>query len=219
MKNATWLALILFLSLPPAMAQKLDSILSKSSLSFNYGLSHDFFACCVDKNDKLPIVSFNNRSEVGEAFGFEYTYRPEGKNEYGFGFSKDVNYRDFTVVKQTSFALVNFDDYRIRGTKNFHYLLYKRHFIEEKLIGSAGIYNLRFRDPLVEIWGNSNQTEVMLIDGIITNEFGVFAGLEYYHSLRKNFQVGLRTRLFYTQGYDESFESFEFTPVLRFTLK
>jgi hypothetical protein len=59
----------------------------------------------------------------------------------------------------------------------------------------------------------------MLIDGIITNEFGVFAGLEYYHSLRKNFQVGLRTRLFYTQGYDESFESFEFTPVLRFTLK
>ena len=111
MKNATWLALILFLSFPSEMAQKLDSILSKSSLSFNYGLSHDFFACCVDTNDKLPIVSFNNRSEVGEAFGFEYGYRPEGKNEYGFGFSKDVNYRDFTVVKQTSYALVNFDDY------------------------------------------------------------------------------------------------------------
>lgn len=48
---------------------------------------------------------------------------------------------------------------------------------------------------------------------------GIFAGLEYYHSLRENFQVGLRTRLFYTQGYDESFESFELTPVLRFTLK
>lgn len=219
MKNATCLALILFLSFPPAMAQKLDSILSKSSLSFNYGLSHDFFACCVDTNDKLPIASFNNRSEVGEAFGFEYTYRPVGKNEYGFGFSKDVNYRDFTVVKQTSFALVNFDDYRIRGTKNFHYLLYKRHFIEEKLIGAAGIYNLRYRDPYVEIIGNSDQTIVTLSDEVVVIDFGVFVGLEYYHALWENFQVGLRTRLFYTQGYDESFESFEFTPVLRFTLK
>jgi hypothetical protein len=218
MKNATWLVLIFFLSFPPAMAQKLDSILSKSTLSFNYGLSYDYFACCADKNDKLPITNLDDRKDWGEMFGFEFTYRPEGKNEYGFGFSKQVTYKDLTAAVQTSFALINFEEYRIRGNKNFHYLLYKRHFIEEKLIGSAGIYNLRFRDPLVEIWGNSNQTEVMLIDGIITNEFGVFAGLEYYHSLRKNFQVGLRTRLFYTQGYDESFESFEFTPVLRFRL-
>jgi hypothetical protein len=121
MKKVIWMAIVLSLSISSVQAQKLDSILSRSTLSVNYGLSHDFFACCVDTNGKLPIVSFNNRSEVGEAFGFEYTYRPEGKNEYGFGFSKDVNYRDFTVVKQTSFALVNFDDYRIRGTKNFHY--------------------------------------------------------------------------------------------------
>ena len=219
MKNATWLVLIFFLSFPPAMAQKLDSILPKSTLSFNYGLSYDYFACCADKKNNLPITNLDDRKDWGEMFGFEFTYRPEGKNEYGFGFSKQVTYKDLTAAVQTSFALINFEEYRIRGNKNFHYLLYKRHFIEEKLIGSAGIYNLRFRDPLVEIWGNSNQTEVMLIDGIITNEFGVFAGLEYYHSLRKNFQVGLRTRLFYTQGYDESFESFEFTPVLRFTLK
>ena len=219
MKNATWLVLIFFLSFPPAMAQKLDSILSKSTFSFNYGLSYDYFACCADKKNNLPITNLDDRKDWGETFGFEYTYRPVGKNEFGFGFSKQVNYKDLTVSVQTSLALINFEEYRVRGTKNFHYLLYKRHFIEEKLIGSVGIYNLRFRDPLVEIWGNSNQTEVMLIDGIITNEFGVFAGLEYYHSLRKNFQVGLRTRLFYTQGYDESFESFEFTPVLRFTLK
>jgi hypothetical protein len=219
MKKVILIALVLFYAYSHGYAQKLDSILSRSTFSFNYGLSHDFFACCVDTNDKLPIVSFNNRSEVGEAFGFEYTYRPKGKNEYGFGFSKDVNYRDFSVVKQTSFALVNFDDYRIRGTKNFHYLLYKRHFIEEKFIGAAGIYNLRYRDPYVEIIGNSDQTIVTLSDEVVVIDFGIFAGLEYYHSLRKNFQVGLRTRLFYTQGYDESFESFELTPVLRFTLK
>ena len=219
MKNATWLVLIFFLSFPPAMAQKLDSILSKSTFSFNYGLSYDYFACCADKNDKLPITNLDDRKDWGETFGFEYTYRPVGKNEFGFGFSKQVNYKDLTVSVQTSLALINFEEYRVRGTKNFHYLLYKRHFIEEKLIGSVGIYNLRFRDPLVEIWGNSEQTEVMLVDDTRIIDFGVFAGLEYYHSLRKNFQVGLRTRLFYTQGYDESFESFEFTPVLRFTLK
>jgi hypothetical protein len=219
MKNATWLVLIFFLSFPPAMAQKLDSILSKSTLSFNYGLSYDYFACCADKKNNLPITNLDDRKDWGETFGFEYTYRPVGKNEFGFGFSKQVNYKDLTVSVQTSLALINFEEYRVRGTKNFHYLLYKRHFIEEKLIGSAGIYNLRFRDPLVEIWGNSEQTEVMLVDDTRIIDFGVFAGLEYYHSLRENFQVGLRTRLFYTQGYDESFESFEFTPVLRFTLK
>jgi hypothetical protein len=219
MKNATWLVLIFFLSFPPAMAQKLDSILSKSTLSFNYGLSYDYFACCADKKNNLPITNLDDRKDWGETFGFEYTYRPVGKNEFGFGFSKQVNYKDLTVSVQTSLALINFEEYRVRGTKNFHYLLYKRHFIEEKLIGSVGIYNLRFRDPLVEIWGNSEQTEVMLVDDTRIIDFGVFAGLEYYHSLRENFQVGLRTRLFYTQGYDESFESFEFTPVLRFTLK
>ena len=219
MKNATWLALILFLSFPPAMAQKLDSILSRSSLSFNYGLSHDFFACCVDQNELLPITNFDDMKKRGEMFGFEFSYRPRGKkNEYGFGFSKQVNYKDHTATVETSLALINFDDYRIRGIKNFHYLVYKRHFIEEKLIGAAGIYNLRYRDPYVEILGNSDQTIVTLRDGVTVIDFGIFAGLEYYHSLRENFQIGLRTRLFYTQGYDESFESFELTPVLRFRL-
>lgn len=219
MKKVIWMAIVLSLSIPSVQAQKLDSILSRSTLSFNYGLSHDFFACCVEQNDKVPVVSLDDRKDWGEMFGFEYMYRPEGRNEFGFGFSKQVNYKDLTTSVQTSFALINFEEYRIRGTKNFHYLVYKRHFIEEKLIGAAGIYNLRFRDPFVEIWGNSDQTEVMLIDDTRIIDFGIFAGLEYYHTLRKNFQVGLRTRLFYTQGYDESFESFELTPVLRFTLK
>lgn len=217
MKNATCLALLLFFSFPPAMAQKLDAILSKSSISFNYGLSHDFFACCVDQNEKLPISNFDDMKKRGEMFGFEYAYRPKGKNEYGFGFSKQVNYKDHTATVETSLAIINFDDYRIRGTKNFHYLLYKRHFIEEKLVGAVGVYNLRYRDPYVEILGNSDQTVVILRDGVTVIDFGVFVGLEYYHTLRDKFQVGLRTRLFYTQGYDEYFESFEFTPVLRFT--
>jgi hypothetical protein len=220
MKKVIQIALVLFFSLSHAMAQKkLDAILSNSTISFNYGLSYDYFACCADQNNNVPITNLDDRKEWGEMFGFEYTYRPEGKNEFGFGFSKQVNSKDLNVAVQTSFALINFEEYRIRGTKNFHYLLYKRHFIEEKLIGSAGLYNLRFRDPLVEVWGNSDQTEVMLVDDTRIIDFGIFAGLEFYQSISKNFQVGLRSRLFYTQGYDESFESFELTPVLRFTLK
>ena len=219
MKKVIQIALVLFFSLSHAMAQKkLDAILSNSTISFNYGLSYDYFACCADQNNNVPITNLDDRKEWGEMFGFEYTYRPEGKNEFGFGFSKQVNSKDLNVAVQTSFALINFEEYRIRGTKNFHYLLYKRHFIEEKLIGSAGLYNLRFRDPLVEVWGNSDQTEVMLVDDTRIIDFGIFAGLEFYQSISKNFQVGLRSRLFYTQGYDESFESFELTPVLRFRL-
>ena len=214
MKNATWLALILFLSFPPAMAQKLDSILSRSSLSFNYGVSNDFRSY-----DPIPRDYYFEMRSWGEAVGFEYLYRPAGKNEFGFGFSKQVNWEEYTAVKQNSTAVVIFEDYRIRKTKNFHYLVFKRHFIEEKLIGSAGLFNLRFRDPYIQISGaTSNRTEASLHDAPINFDFGAFVGLEYYHSLRENFQVGLRTRLFYTNGYTEPFESFELTPVLRFNL-
>jgi hypothetical protein len=212
MKNATCLALILFLSFPQAIAQKLDSILSRSNFSFSYGLSHDYHSY-----DPIPIGTYIELKGRGEAFGFEYLYRPAGKNEYGFGFSKQVNSEDYSFVVQT--AVVFFEDYRIKKTKNFHYLVIKRHFIEEKLIGSAGLFNLRFRDPYIQISGaNSDRTQVSLHDAPINFDFGAFLGLEYYHSLRENFQIGLRTRLFYTSGYSQSFESLEFTPVLRFRL-
>ena len=214
MKNATCLALILFLSFPQAMAQKFDSILSKSSFSFSYGLSHDYHSY-----DPIPIGTYIELKGRGEAFGFEYLYRPAGKNEYGFGFSKQVNSEDYSFVVQTQTAVVFFEDYRIKKTKNFHYLVIKRHFIEEKLIGSAGLFNLRFRDPYIQISGaNSDLTQVSLHDAPINFDFGAFLGLEYYHSLRENFQIGLRTRLFYTSGYSQSFESLEFTPVLRFRM-
>ena len=214
MKNATCLALILFLSFPQAIAQKLDSILSRSNFSFSYGLSHDYHSY-----DPIPIGTYIELKGRGEAFGFEYLYRPAGKNEYGFGFSKQVNSDDYSLVVQTPTAVVFFEDYRIKKTKNFHYLVIKRHFIEEKLIGSAGLFNLRFRDPYIQISGaNSDRTQVSLHDAPINFDFGAFLGLEYYHSLRENFQIGLRTRLFYTSGYSQSFESLEFTPVLRFRL-
>ena len=214
MKNATLLALLFFLSFPNAMAQKLDSILSRSNLSFSYGLSNDFRSYDpIERDFYFEMISW------GEAFGFEYLYRPAGKNEFGFGFSMQVNSEDYTEVKQSPDAVIVFEDYRIRKVKNFHYLVFKRYFIEDKLIGSAGLYYLRHRDPYVSInRRNPDQTVILLYDDAVNSDFGVFVGLEYYHSLRENFQVGLRTRLFYTNGYSESFESFEFTPVLRFTL-
>ena len=213
MKNATWLALILFLSFPKVMAQKLDSIVSRSNLSFSYGVSNDFRSY-----DPIPSEFYIEMRSWGEAFGFEYLYRPVGKNEFGFGFSKQVNSEDFSTNEQTPNAVLIFEDYRIRKTKNFHYLVFKRHFIEDKLIGSAGLYNLRHRDPYVSInSGKSNRTVILLQDAPINSDFGVFVGLEYYYSLRENFQVGLRTRLSYTTGYLEPIESLEFTPVLRFT--
>jgi hypothetical protein len=214
MKNATWLILIFFLSFPPAIAQKLDAILSRSSLSFNYGLSHDFHSY-----DPIPSGTYIEMKGRGEAFGFEYLYRPAGKSEFGFGVTKQGKWEEYMAIRQTPTAVVSFQDYRIRKVKNFHYLVFKRHFIEDKLIGSAGLFNLRFRDPYISInWGLSDRSEILLSDPPINFDFGAFVGLEYYHSLRENFQVGLRTRLFYTSGYAESFESFELTPVLRFKL-
>jgi hypothetical protein len=56
----------------------------------------------------------------GEAFGFEYLYRHAGKNEFGFGFSKQVNWEEYSSVKQFSDTDIFFEDYRIRKTKNFH---------------------------------------------------------------------------------------------------
>ena len=101
MKNATWLALLFFLSFPNAMAQKLDSILSRSNLNFSYGLSNDFRSY-----DPIPRDFYFEMKSWGEAFGFEYLYRPAGKNEFGFGFSKQVNSEDYTDVKQSPNAVL-----------------------------------------------------------------------------------------------------------------
>lgn len=144
MKNATYLALILFLSFPIETAQKLDSILSRSS--FSYGLSHHYHSY-----NPIPSGTYTEITGRAEAFGFEYLYRPAGKNEIGFGSSKQVNSEDYSFLVQPPTAVVFFEDYRIKKTKNSHFLVLKRHFIEDKLIGSVGLYYLRHREPYLSI--------------------------------------------------------------------
>lgn len=219
MKKTILFLLLCASSIFNGFSQKLDSILNRSNLSFNYGPAHDFFACCADKPPgRLPITGFTDKREVGELFGFEFGYRPKDKkNEWGFGFVRQVSSRDYNATVETNLAIVELGDFRIRNVKNFHYLFLKRHFIDEKLIGSFGIYNLRYRDQSIEVIANSDKTQVDLRESSINIDFGVFIGVEYYVPVR-NFQVGVRSRLYYTQGYSESFESFEVTPVIRFKL-
>jgi len=70
--------ILLFFGLQSS-AQKLDPILDRSTLSFNYGLLYDFFA----KNQSGDIYDFGSRDSWGQIFGFEYSYRPEGKKTNG----------------------------------------------------------------------------------------------------------------------------------------
>jgi hypothetical protein len=219
MKRKLIIISVYMLFLGNAFAQKIDAILEKSTLSLNYGPAHDVFACCAEKPPVgLPITNFSDKSDIGEIFGFEYGYRPKNKkNEWGFGFAKQVSRKDYTAVVETNFAIVEIGDFRLKNTKNFHYLFLKRHFIEEKFIGTIGLYNLRYRDQSVEIIANSDKTRLPLRESSIEIDFGVFLGVEYYVPVRK-FKVGVRSRLYYTQGYSESFESFEITPVIRFNL-
>lgn len=218
MKKSTLIFLFFVFYSSNGFTQKLDSILNRSSLSFNYGLSHDVFACCADRNPKLPITEFYDKKELGEIFGFEYGYRVENKkNEWGFGFTKQISSKDYTASVQTRFASIELQEFKIRNAKNFHYIFLKRHFIDERLIGILGLYNLRYRDSSISIIDNSDETLVFLTDSSIEIDFGVFVGLEYYFPIR-NFQVGARSRLYYTQGYLKHFESFEITPVIRFKL-
>lgn len=219
MKKTILFLLLCASSIFNGFSQKLDSILNRSNLSFNYGPAHDFFACCADKPPTgLPIKSFSDQSDIGEIFGFEYGYRAKDKkNEWGFGFAKQISRKDYTATVETNLAIVEIEEFRLRNTKNFHYLFLKRHFIDEKFIGTFGIYNLRYRDQSIEVIANSDKTLVFLSESSIEIDFGVFIGVEYYVPVR-NFQVGVRSRLYYTQGYSDSFESFEVTPVIRFKL-
>ena len=218
MKKILLFSIILVLIYQQSNAQKLDSILSKSKMSFNYGLSHDFFAKTPVSGGPANALDFKDRDQWGQIFGFEYSYRFKGKNELGFGFSRQAHRREYNEEVQTSLALIRFEGIVLRNTKNFHSIHWKRHLIENKLLATVGLYNLRYRDQRVGILGNSDQTIVNIIESGINIEFGIFLGLEYYHDIR-NFQVGLRSRLYYSQGAGlDSFESFEFTPVLRFKL-
>ncbi len=219
MKKTILFLLLCAGSLSTGISQKLDSFLNRSNLSFNYGPAHDVFACCAEIPPAgFPITNFSDKSNVGEIFGFELGYRPKDKkNEWGFGFAKQVSRRDKTVTVETNLSIVELGDFRIRNVKNFHYLFLKRNFIDEKLIGTFGIYNLRYRDQFIEVIANSDKTLVTLNEPSIEIDFGAFIGVEYYLPVR-SFHVGLRSRLYYTQGYSESFESFEVTPVIRFKL-
>jgi hypothetical protein len=216
MKKIILLSFVLFLAHQKLSAQKLDSILNRSSLSFNYGLSHDFFAI-KEVGGPPTLLEFGDADAWGQMFGFEYNYKIKSKNEVGFGFSKQVHRRVFNEQIQTPYAYIALDEVVLRDTKNFHYIHWKRNLVQNKLLGTVGLYNLRYRDPEISIRNNSDQTEVYFRESSINIDFGIFLGIEYYHDIR-NFQIGLRSRLFYTQGYSESFESFEFTPVIRFKL-
>ena len=132
MKKVILSTILLLFLIVQGSAQKLDSILDRSTLSFNYGPAHDFFACCAEKPpSKLPITDFTDKSNVGEIFGFEFGYRPKDKkNEWGFGFAKQVSRKDYAATVETSLAIVEIGDdefggFRLRNTKNFHYI-YRR---------------------------------------------------------------------------------------------
>jgi len=210
--------LLLFCSLQSS-AQKLDSILDRSTLSFNYGLSHDFFAIPEGGGGPSNLLEFYGTSGWGQIFGFEYSYRPEGKkNEWGFGFSKQVHRKEYNEDAGFRGVIVRFESIVLRNFKNFHHIHWKRHIIENKLLGSVGLYYHRYRDQVVDFSGDFDGNFIVDIrESTRFIDFGIFLGVEYYHDIR-NFQIGLRSRLFYTQGYSESFESFEFTPVIKFRL-
>ncbi len=199
-------------------AQKFNSFLESSNMNFSYGLSYDFFAIPERGGGPSNVIDFDATNSWGQIFGFEYNYRAKGKkNEWGVGFLKQVHKKVYNEELLTPFAYIQIDNVILRDIKNFHYIQWKRHFIEEKLLGTVGLYNLRYKDPYLTVFDNPDQTLVLIRETSINIDFGIFLGIEYYYDIR-NFQVGLRSRLFYTQGYSESFESFEFTPVIRFKL-
>jgi hypothetical protein len=215
MKKIFTLLVLFLLSSHVVNAQKFQSILDKSSLSFNYGISYDYFAKKAG-GGPARVIDFGDVDEWGQIFGFEYSYRLKGKNEIGFGFSRQSHRREYNEELQTSFALITLNQIVFKDTKNFHHLFLKRHFMENRLMGSFGLYTIKFSDTALGIRANSDQTEIDLRECCKQVDFGVFVGIEYYHDIR-NFQVGVRSRLFYTMGY-ESPEAFEFTPVIKFKL-
>lgn len=219
MKKILILTIITAITCSYLSAQKLNSILERSNLNFNYGLSYDFFAKDPSGGGGPGnTLDLTERDVWGQIFGFEYSYRLKGKNEIGFGFSKQVHRRIYNQSINTSFTSINLENNLLRNSKNFHSIHWKRHLIEDKLLTTVGLYNLRYRDEYVGIIANSDETIITIRNSTRIIDFGVWLGLEYYYNIR-NFQVGLRSRLIYTQGYDfDSFESFEFTPVIKFKL-
>lgn len=218
MKKFILFIFLSFVNYFESSAQKFNSILEKSNISFNYGVSFDYFANSNGRGGPSNVLDFFDRDEWGQIFGFEYSYRLKGKNEIGFAFSKQVHRRIYNQSVLTNFITINFEEALLRNSKNFHSIHWKRHLIEEKLLTTIGFYNLRYRQENINILGNSDGTVVNLFNSTRVIDFGVWVGLEYYYNIR-DFQIGIRSRLFYTQGYSfDSFESFEFTPVIKFKL-
>jgi len=214
MKKIFLTCIVLIIGYNQSSAQKFKSILDKSSLSFNYGVSYNYYA---EKpgGGSISALNLDNVDPWGQIFGAEFSYSISEKNELGFGFTKQTHQRTYNESLQTPFASINVKDFVFKDTKNFHHLFWKRHIVPNRLLGTVGLYTIFYRDSELQVNNTANQTIVTLSDAPRGQlDFGAFVGLEYYHDIR-NFQVGIRSRLFYTIGV---FESIEFTPIIKFKL-
>jgi hypothetical protein len=213
------LTLLFFFSLIiESFSQKLDSLISRSYISFNYGLAYDPWARKPNSGGPPTALDIGSVDSYGQIFGFEYGLISKNKkNEWGMGFSKQINRREYNAEIQTRYALIEFEKAIFRDIKNIHYLYWKRHFITDRLIGTLGMYNVRFRDSSVGILNNADQTIIEYMESHSINDLGLFLGIEFFKKIG-NCQIGLKSRLFYSYGYGNVFESFEITPVIRFKL-
>jgi len=189
-------------------------------MMFSYGASWHQYAIKKGGGGPKNLTEFYDRDPIGQTFGFEVDIKHKQKNEFGFGFSKQVHRKKYVNESvSTSLATISFENFIMRDISNYHTLHWKRHLVKDKLLIGVGIYNQRFNNQFVTIIENSDETLVNITSNYYDYEFGAWYGIEYYKTINQ-FQVGIKARAYQTYGYFEVFDFFaaEISPVVRFNL-
>ncbi len=204
---------------------------SRWSIQADYGLQYTFFVNYGEKIIKKggyiePIydifgANLVQKNRLGNYMGFEVNFALSPKNFVGFGLAQSNNYGKYDLSFQFQDHFIYIHDFTLKHTNYFYQLFYKGKISDKSLV-TAGVYLLDphqqeiliYPDGSIEIMERTGFNEYNL------NEGGFFLGFEYFFYKSGKFELGVKSRLYYTASlglFDlDSFETFSISPTLKY---
>ena len=209
MKQVPFFIFLLFIGIGTKAQEK-----SKFSVEINYGLNGNFFVRSYDENATPPVQYFYNKNFIGSIGGVELKYDIGKNGSIGVAFAKSVNKKEVDYNNGVNGAIQNFN---ISHVNLFYQLFYEKAVFKK-------INNLRFQGGLFYL--RMNQQEIDASPGGIfaeerdfennkLEEGGVFVGAHYFKKIDTKFDIGIKTRLYYTASTN-SLEAITLTPTLTY---
>lgn len=187
------------------------------SVEVNYGLNGNFFVRGYNENVRPPAKAFYKKNFLGTIGGLEIKYNLSPYSSLNLGYAKSMNKREVSFDNGSNVLIKYFDIHHIN---HFFQLSFERSLTKKlcNIRWQGGIYYIRSIQQEVDV---SPSGALFLQRDFKNNgleEAGVFIGAHYLKSIDTKFDIGVRTRAYYTVS-TASFEAIALTPTLTYHFK